>query len=314
MTSRIMANEFGGPEVLAFEPVDVPAPGPGEVTIETRAAGVNPIDIKILGGQMNPDPSVLAAGIGRELSGVVTAVGSGAEGPGGPLAVGDEVVATGFAGTWAEAVTVPAEKAVPKPAGVSWEVAAGSLLTGATAVHMLDAGGVAKGDVVLVHGAAGSVGQIAAQLAVAAGATVVGTAREANHELLRGYGVIPVTYGPGLADRVRVAAPGGVDAALDTIGTDEAVDVSFELVEDPKRVVSIAAFQRADTGIKLLGGGPTADPGTEIRAQAWRTLLPAIADGSLRIVIARTYPLRDAAEAVRYVSEGHAGGKVVLIP
>jgi NADPH:quinone reductase len=170
------------------------------------------------------------------------------------------------------------------------------------------------GETVLVHGAAGSVGQIAVQLAVAARATVIGTAAARNHDLLRGYGAIPVTYGPGLADRVREAAPGGVAAAIDTVGTDEAVDTSLELVADRGRIVSIAAFGRGDTGIALIGTGPGADPGTEIRANAWRTLLPAAADGTLKVTIARTYPLAEAAEALRFVQDGHAAGKVVLLP
>ena len=137
------------------------------------------------------------------------------------------------------------------------------------------------------------------------------TAGERNHELLRGFGAIPVTYGPGLVDRVREVAPGGVAAAFDTVGTDEAVDTSLELVSDKSRIVSIAAFGRADSGITLISQD---DPETHVRANAWRTVLPAAADGSLKINITRTYPLADAAEAVRFVQDGHAAGKVVLLP
>ena len=140
---------------------------------------------------------------------------------------------------------------------------------------------------------------------------MIGTAGESNHDLLRSYGAIPVTYGPGLAGRVRAIAPEGVDAAIDTVGTDEAVDVSLDLVTDRSRIVSIAAFGRADTGIVLISGD---DPATNVRANAWRRLLPAAADGSLKIVVARTYPLAEAAEALRFVRDGHAGGKVVLLP
>jgi NADPH:quinone reductase-like Zn-dependent oxidoreductase len=152
------------------------------------------------------------------------------------------------------------------------------------------------------------------QLAVAEGATVVTTAAQRHHETLRGYGATPVAYGPGLLERVREAAPQGVDAAVDTVGTDEAVDVSLELVTDRSRIVTIAAFGRAGTGIKVIGGGPGAEPGTEIRANAWRTLLPAAAAGTLEVPIVATFPLADAAEALRLVAGGHAGGKVVLLP
>ena len=129
--------------------------------------------------------------------------------------------------------------------------------------------------------------------------------------MLRSYGAIPVTYGSGLADRVRAIAPDGVDAAIDTVGTDEAVDVSLELVADHGRIVSIAAFGRADSGITLISGD---DPETNVRANSWQRLLPAAADGSLKIVVARTYPLAEAAEALQFVRDGHAGGKVVLLP
>jgi len=315
MPTKIVATAFGGPEVLSQVEADVPAPAKGEVTVEVKAAAVNPADYKIVSGAMGADPDRLPLPVGLELAGVVTAVGPGAEGPAGPLAVDDEVVVT-FppTGAYADAVTVPAANVVPKPEGLPWAEAAGTLLVGGTATHALAVLDLKPGETLLVHGAAGSVGQTAVQLAVAAGVTVIGTAGERNHELLRSYGAVPVAYGPGLADRVREGAPGGVDAAIDTVGTDEAVDTSLELVSDRKRIVSIAAFGRADTGIRLIGGGPGADPGTEIRANAWRTLLPATADGTLKVVVTRTYPLAEAADALRFVRDGHAGGKVVLLP
>lgn len=312
MTVAIVATAFGGPEVLSAVEIDVPPPGPGEVTVDVRAAGVNPVDHKIIGGAFgNADPAALPLPVGRELAGVVSAVGPNATGPAGPIAVGDEVVVYPVAGAFAAAITVPATSVVPKPSGLSWEEAAGLLLAGATALHTVAAVGLREGDTVLIHGAAGSVGQLAVQLAAQSGATVVGTAGERNHELLRGLGAIPVVYGPGLADRVRAAAPSGVTAAIDTVGTDEAIDVSLELVANPDRIVSIASGR---TGVRRLGAGPGADPGTKIRANAWRTLLPAAASGTLTLAVARTYPLADAAEALRFVKEGHAAGKVVLVP
>jgi hypothetical protein len=160
---------------------------------------------------------------------------------------------------------------VPKPPALEWTVAGSILSVGGTAAHALQVAAAKPGETLLVHGAAGGVGQIAVQLAVQDGVRVIGTARESNHDLLRGYGVIPVTYGPGLADRVRALAPDGVDAAIDMIGTDEAVDTSLELVADHHRIVSIAAFGRADSGIVLISGD---DPETHVRARpgagCWR--------------------------------------------
>ena len=311
MATKVVATAYGGPEVLSVVEADVPAPAEGQVTIDVKASGINPADHKMISGAMGADPDRLPLPVGLELAGVVSAVGPNAEGPGGAISVGDEVVACPVQGAYADVVTAQAANVVPKPAELPWPEAAGILLVGGTAAHALQVVDMKPGETLLVHGASGSVGQIAVQLAAAAGVTVIGTAGESNHELLRGYGAVPVSYGPGLTGRVREAAPDGVDAAIDTVGTDEAVDTSLELVSDRGRIVSIAAFGRADSGIVLISGD---DPETHVRAEAWRTLLPAAADGSLKIVIARTYPLAEAAEALRFVRDGHAAGKVVLLP
>ncbi|MDT7682187.1 MAG: NADPH:quinone reductase, partial [Pseudonocardiales bacterium] len=269
MAKTVVAVAYGGPEVLSVVDAEVPPPGPGEVTIEVRAAGVNPIDYKLYSGARGSSPDNLPMRLGLEVAGVITEVGSGAAGPAGPLSVGDEVVAYPALGGYATAVTVPASQVVPKPAELSWEQAAGLLLAGATAVHALAVVKISSGDTVLVHGGSGAVGLLAVQLSLAAGATVVATASERNQALLRDVGAVAVTYGPGLLDRVRQAAPSGVNAVIDAVGTDEAIDVSLAVVPDLSRIVSIAGFHRADTGIKLIGQGPGAEPGAEIRANAW---------------------------------------------
>ncbi|HKS49622.1 MAG TPA: NADP-dependent oxidoreductase [Amycolatopsis sp.] len=292
----------------------MPAPGTGQVVIQVRAAGVNPIDYKRYSGAFGSDPAMLPMPVGLEVAGVITAVGEEAAGPAGPLAVGDEVVAFSVTGGYATEVVADAAVVVPKPPEVSWETASGLLLAGGTAVHGLTLLNVGEGDTLVVHGASGAVGFIAVQLAVAAGATVLGTASESRHELLREHGAVPVAYGPGLLERLREAAPSGVDAVFDAVGTDEAIDASLELVPDPKKIVSAVAFGRGDTGIQLIGGGPGGDPGTEIRAQAWQRLLPLAAQGRLEIPISRTFGLAEAAEAHRLVAGGHPGGKVVLLP
>jgi NADPH:quinone reductase-like Zn-dependent oxidoreductase len=158
-------------------------------------------------------------------------------------------------------------------------------------------------------------GQMAVQLAVARGARVIGTASPARHDVVRALGAEPVAYGDGLADRVRALATDGVDAAIDTVGTDEAVDVSLELVADRNRIASIAAFARgAAAGIKLLGGGPGADPGDEIRDAARLELIDLVAAGALSVSVAATYPLTEAAAAHRAILTGHTTGKIALVP
>ncbi len=316
MSRAVVVTAYGGPGSMAVRDAPVPAPGPGEVTVEVRAAGVNPIDHKLASGAMGTDESRLPLRLGFEVAGVVTAVGrERAEGPAGRLAVGDEVIGYPVSGGYAEAVTVPATSVFPKPSTLSFEEAAGLSLTGVTAYHLVEATGVGPGDTVLVHGAAGGVGLMTAQLALLRGATVVGTASPRRHERLRDLGVVPVAYGDGLLARVRDAAPHGVDVALDTVGTDEAVDVSLALVRDRNRVASVAAFDRAGReGIRLLGSGPGADAGTEVRDRGRLVLTGLAEEGRLRVVVARSFALEDAAEAHRVVRAGHAGGKVVLVP
>jgi NADPH2:quinone reductase len=315
MTVVVVAAGYGGPEVLRV--VDLPAgdPGPGQVKIAVRAAGVNPADWKSYSGAWGTDPAKLPIRLGFEAAGVVTAVGEDAVGVAGPVSVGDEVIAPRAPGAYAAELVVSARTLVPKPAALDWAEASGLMLVGATAWHTVIAAAVGAGDTVLIHGGAGAVGAMATQLAVGRGATVIATASPGRHEFLRGIGAAPVAYGPGLADRVREAAPGGVDAAIDTAGTDEAVDVSLELVANRPRIITIAAFGRAgEAGIRALGNGPGADPGTEIRAAARPELARLAGEGTLRVFIDRTYPLAEAADAHRYIMTGHATGKIALIP
>jgi NADPH:quinone reductase-like Zn-dependent oxidoreductase len=315
MTQAIVATSFGGPEALSLIDADVPEPRDGEVTIDVKAAGINPIDYKLYSGAFGNDMTQLPMRLGMEVSGVVTAVGDRAEGPAGAVSVGDAVIGYPVQGGYAGQVTVSAAAVYPKPDSLSWEQAAGLSLTGVTAYHLLEATDVKAGDTVLIHAVSGGVGLTAAQVAVDRGARVVGTASPNRHEALRQYGVVPVAYGDGLANRVREAAPDGVDVALDTVGTDEAVDVSLELVADKDRIASVAAFGRAsEAGIQLLGNGPGADPGEEIRSRGRLVLTDLASQGKLDVVVAQTFSLDHAADAHRLVAGGHAGGKVILVP
>jgi NADPH:quinone reductase-like Zn-dependent oxidoreductase len=310
MTKTVLAEGYGGPEVLAVQDIVLPDPGPGQVLIDVKAAGTNPFDYKSYSGYMGDDPDKLPILLGLEVSGVVAAVAPGTNGFTGPLTVGDEVIATGLHGGYSEQVIVDAADVGHKPASLGFEQAAGLLLAGGTAWHLLTATRVEKGDTVLIHGASGGVGLFAVQLAVARDAKVIATASPARHEQLRRYGADPVEYGDGLADRVRAIGP--VEAALDLVGTDEALDTSVELVSDRGRIATIVGFGRAaELGIAALSG---ADGGDEIRAAARPELIRLAGDGQLEVTVDRTFPMKEASEAHRYLQTGHARGKVILLP
>ncbi|CPR98029.1 NADP-dependent oxidoreductase [Mycobacteroides abscessus] len=309
MTQAIVATSYGGADVLEFRDITTPGPGPGQVLINVKAAGVNPIDWKLYSGAFGTDPDKLPMRLGLEISGTIAAVGAGVDG----LVPGDDVIAAGQIGGYATRVIAAADHVFKKPASLSFNEAAGFLLTGQTAVHLLEATNVTEGDTVLIHGAAGGVGLLATQLAKARGATVIATASAARHDQLRGYGALPVEYGPGLQERVSAIGP--VDAALDLVGTDEAADVSLALVADKGRIATIAGFGRAASdGFKALGGGPGADPGTEIRLAARPELIRLAGNGELKVTVDRTYPLSDARQAHEYGQTGHARGKIILLP
>jgi NADPH:quinone reductase-like Zn-dependent oxidoreductase len=305
---RVVAAGYGGPENLRVQEVPLPEPGPGQVHVSVRAAGVNAYDAKVYAGPS--DPAKLPIRLGYEASGVVTAVGTDTG-----HATGDEVIAFRVSGGYADDLVVHESALTPKPPSLGWAEAAGLMLTGAAAWHAVVATRVGDGDTVLVHGAAGGVGLMAVQLARLRGARVIATASPRNHGLLRELGVEPVAYGEGLLDRVRSPAPDGVDAALDLVGTDEAMDVSLAVVADRDRIASIANFERAPReGVRLLGNGPGAEPGTDIRDAARADLARLACDGSLRVVVGATYPLDDAASAHRQIRTGHTTGKLILLP
>lgn len=306
----VVAPRYGGPEVLELVERELPSPGPGQVHVEVRAVGTNPADAKLRAGAFGTDPGALPLRLGYEAAGVVRAAGEGSS-----WKRGTEVIAFRVRGAYASALVVDEDALVAKPDGLPWPEAAGLMLTGATAVHALSAAQVGPGDTVLVHGGAGGVGQMAVQLASLGGARVLATAGEANHDLLRELGAEPVRYGDGLLERVRALAPGGVTAALDLVGTDEALDTSLALVDDRGRIATIANFDRGPAaGVRVLGNGPGADPGEDVRAAARPELARLAGAGRLRVRVSATYPLAEASQAHRALESGHSDGKIVLLP
>jgi NADPH2:quinone reductase len=305
-----VAVDFGGPEVLRNIEVDVPAPGPGQVSISVRAAGMNPADAKHMApGQ---DRKLLPLSIGYEVAGIVTALGPDTELASGGGAVGDEVVASQVTGGYATAITAAASSVFAKPATLTFPEAANLLLVGTTAADLLATSGARKGETVLLHGAAGAVGMSVLQQARILGVRVVGTASPPNFDLVRRFGGIPVEYGPGLIERVRAAAWAGVAAALDTVGSDEAGDVSLALVADRNRVVTTAAAPRAKAdGYVFVGASnPASGP---FRAKARRRILQLAQDGKLVVPMAETFRFGDAPAAFVAMAAPHPPGKLALV-
>lgn len=306
----IVYEEFGGPEVLRHTTgVAVPEPGPGEVRVRVAAVGVNPVDWKRRYGWVEEFyPTTFPAVPGLEFAGTVDALGEDVTG----LAVGDEVL--GWTKTGAYAEYAIAGIIAPKPAGLSWEAAASLPVAGETARRVLDLIGVREGETLFLHGAAGVVGSVAVQLAVAAGITVVGSASKANHAYLRELGAIPVAYGDGLAERVRAAAPDGVHAVFDAAGHG-VLPVAIELLggegtADKRRIATIAATDAAEHGIAF--SGVVGDPDA-VRAALTAQARQAV-EGTLAVRIADTLPLKEAARAQELSESGHVRGKLVLLP
>ena len=304
-----VAVGFGGPEVLRNIEAEVPDPGPGQVTIGVRACGMNPADAKHIGpGQ---DPTLLPLSLGYEVAGVVTALGPDTELASGGGAAGDEVVAQ-VTGGYTTAITTTASSVFAKPSTLTFPEAASLLLVGTTAADLLHTSGAGGGETVLLHGAAGAVGVSVLQQARILGVRVVGTASPPNFGVVRRFGGIPVEYGPGLLGRVRSAAPEGVTAALDTVGTDEAGDVSLALVADRNRVVTIAAAPRAKAdGYVFIGASnPASGP---LRARVRSRILKLAQDGNLLVPMAGTFKFDDAPAAFAALTGPHPSGKLALV-
>jgi NADPH:quinone reductase-like Zn-dependent oxidoreductase len=301
-------DEYGTADVLKVVDVPDPEPGPGQVLVRVKAAGINPGEAKIRDGLLHARwPATFPSGQGSDLAGIVERSGSGVTG----VAAGDEVIGwVDNRSSQAEYAVVDAANLVPKPAGLPWEVAGALPVAGFTAWAAVRAVALRAGDTLVVSGAAGGVGSITVQLARRVGATVIGVAGQPNHEWLRTHGVIPVTYGQGVTDRIRAAAaPAKADAFIDTYGDDYVEIALNELKVDPARVDTIVRFDAvAKYGIKSEGNAVGAS------ARALAELAALAANGELEIPIAAAYPLDQVREAYTELAKGHTRGKIVLLP
>ncbi|RKE18578.1 NADP-dependent oxidoreductase [Streptomyces sp. TLI_171] len=305
MTKAIAFPEYGSADVLRPIDVELPAPGPGQVLVEVGAAGVNPLDRKLRAGELaGVFPVTFPSVPGYEVAGTVAAVGPEVTG----FAVGDEVFGAVTGGGYAERALASAARLTHRPASLDRELAAAIPVAAETAERILDTLGARAGQTLLVHGAAGGVGTLLLQFARARGITVVGTASEANHAYLRELGAVPVAYGEGLAERIRAAAPGGVDLAVDATGQGDVLRLSIELTGGADRVVTIADAVGAERyGVRFSAGG---DDASQQRAHAAALALHEA--GTLVLPLHRVLPLADAAEAHRLSEQGHLRGKIVL--
>ncbi|MFZ0381788.1 MAG: NADP-dependent oxidoreductase [Solirubrobacteraceae bacterium] len=308
MPRAVRFDQYGDVDVLKVVDVEHPTPGPDQVLVRVKAAGINPGEASIRKGLLHERwPATFPSGEGSDLAGVVEEVGPGVD----AFAVGDEVIGwTDERGSQAELVVVPVGHLVAKQAGVSWDAAGALFVAGVTAWAAVRAVGVSDGDTVVVSGAAGGVGSIAVQLTRDAGAAkVIGLASERHHAWLRDHGVIPVTYGDGVAERIRQAAGGAVDAFVDTFGGGYVQLAIEELGVAPERVDTIIDWATAEKyGAKTDGSMQGSSP--EVLAE----LAGLIDAGKLEIPIADVYPLDQVRDAYTELERRHTLGKIVLRP
>lgn len=306
MPKAVRFDHYGGRDVLYIAEVEIPVPAPDEVLVAVRAAGINPGESAIREGRLDAVfPATFPSGQGSDLAGVVAETGSDVD----RFESGQEVLGwSDRRSSQATDVAVTAEHLIEKPAGLSWEAAGSLYVVGVTAYAAVRAVSPRPNDTVVVSGATGGVGSLVVQLLAIKGAHVIGIASEPHHGWLSSVGVIPVTYGDGLVDRIRDLSPNGVDAFIDTFG-DEYIRLAIDLGVPKDRIETIIAFQAAqEYGIKSEGSSTASTP--EILSE----MADLVASGRITVPIANSYPLDEVRDAYEELERRHTLGKIVLIP
>jgi NADPH:quinone reductase len=306
MARAVRFDSYGDRDVLYIAEVEVPTPSKGEVVVQVRAAAINPGEASIRSGALEAVfPASFPSGEGSDLAGIVSSVGEAVT----AFSVGDEVLGWSWQrSSHADYVAVPQDQLIPKPPALSWEVAGSLYVVGCTAYAAVRAVGVHEGDTVAVSAAAGGVGSVVVQLLALKGASVLGIASESNDDWLTAHGVTPVAYGDGLADRLRAAAPTGIDAFIDLFGP-EYVQLAVDLGIPPDRIETIISREKAqEVGAKTEGSGDAST--TEVLSE----MAGLVASGQIEIPIAATYPLERVRDAYAQLEQRHTRGKIVLIP
>jgi NADPH:quinone reductase len=299
-------DRYGGRDVLYVGDIEMPTPSQGEVVVEVRAAGINPGEAGIRSGAMHEMfPATFPSGEGSDLAGVVTATGPGVT----EFAVGDEVLGFSFGrSSHATHTVVPVDQLIRKPPQLSWAAAGSLYVVGATAYAAVRAVAPQPGETIAVSAAAGGVGSLVVQLLVLRKAKALGIAGAGNADWLRAHGVIPIAYGEGLAERLREAAPDGIDAFIDLFGPDY-VQLAVDLGVAPERIDTIISFQKAgEVGAKTEGSTDASTP------EVLTEIADLIATGAVDFDIAATYPLERVADAFEELERRHTHGKIVLLP
>jgi NADPH:quinone reductase-like Zn-dependent oxidoreductase len=306
MAKAVRFDKYGSVDVLYIADVEVPSAAAGEVVVQVKAAGINPGEASIREGYLDSMfPATFPSGEGSDLAGVVSETGDGVT----EFAAGDEVLGWSWErSSHAEYVKVPVGQLIRKPAGVSWPVAGAMSVITVTAYAAVRAVSAGAGDTVVVSAAAGGVGTVVVQLLQVRGASVIGIASAANHAWLSAHGVTPVTYGDGLAGRLKAAAPDGIDAFIDLFGPDY-VRLAVDLGVPRDRIETIIAFDAAhEYGTKAEGSSDAST--TDVLAE----VTDLVASGQIEIPIAASYPLDEVRQAYTELEQRHTRGKIVLIP
>jgi len=306
MPRAVKFDHYGEIDVLRVVEVERPVPKPNQVLVRVKAAGINPGEIMIRKGVFADRwPATFPSGQGSDLAGIVEEIGSAVKN----VAVGDEIIGfTEDRASHAELVILEVGHFVPRPAHVPWEQAGALFVAGTTAYAAVKAVALTASDTLVVSGAAGGVGSIVVQLARNIGAKVLGLASAANHVWLTDHGVIPITYGDGVAERIRAASGNKIDAFVDAFGGGY-VELALKLGVAPDRIDTIIDFAAAAKyGVKSEGNSAAAN------AQVLAELASLIEAGRLEIPIAKTYRLADVREAYQDLEKRHTRGKIVLVP
>jgi NADPH:quinone reductase-like Zn-dependent oxidoreductase len=308
MPRQVRFEQYGGVDVLQMVEVEKPVPGEEELLIAVKATGINPFDSKLRQGMMEGRfPFSFPSAQGNDVAGVVEAVGPGVT----HFKPGDEIVGSSSKrGAQADFALVSQTKALPRPEGVSWEVAGSLWVVGTTSQAMVRAARIQADDLVLVSGASGGVGALASQLARHRRAAVIGVAGESNHEWLLSHGILPVSYGDDVESRIRAAAADAgrrLTAVLDVAGGGY-VDLGIRLGVAPDRIDTIVDYGAAENhGAKTDGGAAGSTPDIA-------ELLTLLKDRQIELPIHASFPLDQVQEAYTELEQGHPRGKIVLIP
>jgi NADPH:quinone reductase-like Zn-dependent oxidoreductase len=306
MSTAVRFDRYGPADVLEVFEVERPVPGPGQVLVRVKAAGINLGESKIRDGLFHERwPTTFPSGQGSDLAGIVEELGEGVE----HVAAGDEVIGfTKNRASHAALALVEQDDLVPRPANVPWEQAGALFIAGTTAYAAVRAVALRENDTVVISAAAGGVGTIAVQLARLQAARVIGLASQSHHQWLADHGAIPISYGEGVAERIRQVAAGPIDAFIDGYGHGY-VELALQLGVRPERINTTVDFPAVEKhGVKFEGNAAAAN--ADVLAEIARL----VDEGQLEIPISNTYPLSDVQAAYRELESGHLLGKIVLEP